>query len=84
MTLPDSRVKIFQEQFRAVDQRTGTYVVDLPYRIEMPDGSLITGRTDDKGRTERVSTTDPQGIKLFWEHGITDPQADQSSFVEGC
>lgn len=66
-TLPDSRVKMFREQFKAVDEDSGQVLANLPYRIELGDGSIIRGVTDEAGLTVPVMTADPQSAKLYWE-----------------
>lgn len=53
--------------FRAVDAQTGMPVADVPYRIELPDGSVRRGVTDADGYTERVTGHDPATVKLHWE-----------------
>lgn len=59
--------KQYTGAFRAVDEQTGQPVAGLPYRIELPDGSTVRGITDNDGNTQRVSSTDPATIKLYWE-----------------
>ena len=53
--------------FRAVDKKTGKPVPAMPYRIELPDGSILRGATNADGYTERVSGHDPATVKLYWE-----------------
>jgi type VI secretion system secreted protein VgrG len=64
--LPDSRLKIFDEQFRAVNRQTGEPMAGIPYHIRLSDGSVLSGTTDDLGRTQRVSTADPEALTLYW------------------
>ena len=77
-------MKLFQEQYRAVDQHSGAGVADLPYRVVLADGSVVSGRTDERGRTQKISTTDPQALKLFWDSVDEIATADSSNGVEGC
>lgn len=55
--------------FRAVDEHTGKPMPDMPYRIELPDGSSLRGRTGADGYTERVKGHDPATVTLHWESG---------------
>jgi type VI secretion system secreted protein VgrG len=48
-----------RERFQAVDDATGKPVADLPYRIELQDGTILRGRTDAEGHTCIVTTPDP-------------------------
>jgi type VI secretion system secreted protein VgrG len=72
LMLPDSRAKIFKERFRAVDASSGNPVVGLPYKIQLQDGTIITGHTDDNGRTEQIATADPATVKVFWDEDIAE------------
>ena len=81
--LPDSRAKLYFEQFLALDSVSGKPAVDLPYRIELSDGSVLTGRTDGQGRTLEVSTVDPQSIKLYWLPAEWIDDVD-GTLAEGC
>jgi hypothetical protein len=81
--LPDSRATFLNEQFRAVDKDSGQPLADLPYQIELPDGSLLRGTTDSEGRTERIAGADPASIKVVWGHRVGDNTAfDPDSGVE--
>ncbi|MYM29477.1 PAAR domain-containing protein [Duganella sp. CY15W] len=53
--------------FRAVDERTGQPVSGRPYRIELADGSVIRGKTGQDGNTQRVTSSHPDTVKLYWE-----------------
>lgn len=53
--------------FRALDEHSGEPVSGLPYRIELPDGSVRRGVTDANGFTERVTGHDPASVRLHWE-----------------
>ncbi|WP_229260489.1 PAAR domain-containing protein [Duganella alba] len=58
--------------FRAVDETTGQPVAGLPYRIELPDGSIVRGVTDQDGYTQHVSSHTPDTVHLYWETEIHD------------
>lgn len=64
--LPDTRPKLFNEQFRALDKETGKPVPGLPYQIKMQDGTVLSGITDEYGRTMRVATADQEELRIFW------------------
>lgn len=82
--LPDSRAMLYREQFRAMNQVSGEPVAGMPYRIELADGSVLVGMTDEHGKTDAVTTTDPQSVKLYWgTHTDVDPVGNDSA-AEGC
>ena len=82
--LPDSRVKFYEEQFVAKNSLSGKPVAAMPYRIVMADGTEVTGRTDEHGRTLPVTTSDPQSLKLYWEPEAQPEDSDSDSAPEGC
>ncbi|HJV25911.1 MAG TPA: type VI secretion system Vgr family protein [Aromatoleum sp.] len=83
--LPDSRARIYTEQFKAVDSMTGQPMPDLPYRVELADGTVLRGITDKKGLTQQIATADPQNLRLYWEHVTTEPcEAGDDSDIECC
>lgn len=61
--------------FRALDEHTGKPVPDMPYRIELPDGSTLRGVTNVDGYTERVGGHDPATVRLHWESGAANEAA---------
>lgn len=82
--LPDSRAKLFHEQFRAVDTQTGQPVVGKLYRLVMADGSEIKGRTDERGLTQRISSSEAETVTLYWEKDTTEAVTSDSNALEGC
>ncbi len=58
---------VFDEAVQARDAVSDQPVAGLPYRFELPDGTVLRGVTDADGRTVRVRTPDSVGLKLFWE-----------------
>ncbi|OMG54745.1 Rhs element Vgr protein [Azonexus hydrophilus] len=64
--LPDSRVKMYDEQARAINSLTGEAIPDLPYKIETGDGDVFYGLTDFEGKTMRIATMNPEQIKVYW------------------
>jgi type VI secretion system secreted protein VgrG len=83
VSLPDSRMKIFKERLRAVDAASGKPVADLPYKLLLQDGTIITGRTDIDGKTAQVATADPATIKVFWNVDVEE-EYDDTKTNEGC
>lgn len=83
-SLPDSRAKVFHEQFRAVDQLTGLPVEGKPYRLVMADGSEIKGRTDENGLTQRIASSEAESVQLYWEKDATEATAPSGDALEGC
>lgn len=63
-TLPDSRVKLFDQAFVLKNQKTGELLANYPYRIKRADGSWETGVTDDKGQTHLIIGSDPENISI--------------------
>lgn len=82
--LPDSRSKLFHKQFKAVSEITGEVVPDMPYRIVLGDGQVVTGRTDSEGRTEAIMTADPQSVTLYWEPSAHPELNNDLGEVEAC
>lgn len=54
----------FQEGFVIVDELTGKPVAGLQYRIYLPDGSVVEGKSNERGRTMVVGTNSPQDIRI--------------------
>ena len=71
------------ERFQAINSLSGQPVEGMPYRIELSDGRVLRGRTDEEGRTLAVTTTDPQALKLFWEPQAH-PEHPAGETVESC
>lgn len=69
--LPDSRVKMFDEQIRALHAETGQPIADLPYKIVTSDGEVFYGFTDQEGKTMRIGSAEPSTINVYW--GETSP-----------
>jgi len=65
-SLPDSRVKMYDEQARAINSLTGEVIPDLTYKIETGDGDVFYGLTDSEGKTMRIATINPEQIKVYW------------------
>jgi type VI secretion system secreted protein VgrG len=82
-SLPDSRMKIFKERLRALDAFNGQPIADLPYKIKLPNGLIVTGRTDSEGRTEQVTTADPTTLHVFWNVDLQD-EIEDANLDEGC
>ena len=81
--LPDGRAKIFKERLRAVDATSNKPVADLSYKIVLQDGSVLTGRTDEEGKTIQVATTEMETLKVYW--GVDLPEENQgATSAEGC
>lgn len=74
----------YDEQFRAVDKGSGQPVVGQPYRIETAEGDVIKGITDKDGKTQRVRTLDPQGLKLYWLSNDTNELAATGVAEQEC
>ena len=71
--LPDTRVKLFDEQIRAINERTGEPIVGLPYKLTTASGDIYYGITDQEGKTIRMPTISAEKIEVVW--GVTDPKS---------
>ncbi len=69
--LPDTRVKLFAQQVRAVNEATGEAISQLSYKMETGDGDIFYGETDEDGKTIQVRTVAQQGVKVWW--GVVPP-----------
>ncbi len=64
LTLPDSRLKLFDEAFVLRDKVTGEVLTHCPYRIKRADGSYEYGQTDENGLTHAVTTAEPESLVI--------------------
>lgn len=69
--LPDTRLKAFDEQIRAVNDSTGEPIIGLPYKLSTSSGDTYYGTTDEDGKTLRVMTVAAEKIEVIW--GEVDP-----------
>lgn len=76
--------KPYSVQFRAVDETTGQPAYDLPYRLQMADGTTLRGCTDADGYTMRVNTAQAESVQLFWEPHVEDEDCDDHADTCGC
>lgn len=56
----------YDELTKVIDSATGNVISDLPYFIECSDGSIYSGRTNIKGETERVTTSQEESLQVYW------------------
>ncbi|MGY4830242.1 DUF2345 domain-containing protein [Sphaerotilaceae bacterium SBD11-9] len=64
--LSDSRVKLFDQQVRAINDLTGEPIGGLPYKLSTASGDVHFGVTDAEGKTIRVSTMSQEGVQVEW------------------
>ena len=69
--LPDTRVKLFDQQIQAINEITGEPISMLPYKITTVSGDAYYGTTDQNGLTMRVSSIAPEAVKVAW--GVVAP-----------
>ncbi len=74
---------LFKERLRAIDAASGAPIPDLAYRIELEDGTVISGHTDEQGETRQVVTDQPQLVKVLWGVEHSDEATDTGA-EEGC
>ena len=82
--LPDSRMKLYHQTLRAVDAHSGAPVANVPYKIELQDGTILTGRTDEEGLTQKLATADPMKVKVSWYADINEQEPECPSDEERC
>lgn len=75
--------EMYSAQFRATEAASGEPLSGLAYRIEVDDGTIVRGMTDERGRTLRIATAGPQQVRLFWEEQPAD-EWSPSDGGEGC
>jgi type VI secretion system secreted protein VgrG len=63
-TLPDSRVKAFDEGFIVRDQDSGEPLAHMRYRIKLADGTVEEGITDAAGATHVVGTMAEEMVSI--------------------
>ncbi|WP_133490763.1 PAAR domain-containing protein [Alcanivorax sp. 24] len=56
-----ARTSRYDEQIRFVNAK-GAPLAGVSYRLEMDDGSVVEGETDDDGRSRRVETDQPRKV----------------------
>ena len=56
-----ARTSRYDEQIRFVNAK-GTPLAGVNYRLEMDDGSVVEGETDDDGRSRRIETDQPSKV----------------------
>ena len=64
--LPDSRVKLFDEQVQALNALGGTSLVGLAYFVKLPSGEVIYGETDEEGKIPRIASADSDELEIHW------------------
>ncbi|WP_406850496.1 hypothetical protein [Chromobacterium phragmitis] len=61
-------MKIFDEQLVLKDE-SGTLLKKVGYELELESGRIVTGVTDEDGKTERIESTEPlkiQNLKIIY------------------
>ncbi len=56
--------KAFDIHFQLEDEKTGKPLADVPYRLSLPDGTEIKGKTDGKGFTDTIAVDSAAIAKL--------------------
>ena len=80
--LPDSRVNLFDEQVRALSKTDGKPIAGLSYRIETASGEIVTGTTDESGKTMRTATATGEALKIHWTDTNNEMQAQNGDCKE--
>ncbi|MDI1260551.1 type VI secretion system tip protein TssI/VgrG [Aquabacterium sp.] len=74
--MPDSRVKLFDQQIRAINEITGEAIEGLPYQLTTQSGDVFYGVTDELGRTLRVGAMSQESVVVRW--GATPPNINKA------
>jgi uncharacterized protein (DUF2345 family) len=82
--LPDTRVKLFDEQIRAVSALTNQAVVGQNYVATLPDGTTVKGVTDEHGKTLRIASAASEEIKVAWLAPVEAEDFPDVPADEGC
>ncbi len=80
-------LKRYDEQFQALGLSGGKALANLPYRATFSDGRIITGITDEEGRTQRFYGSSPLPVEISWGglvEGLMDEDQDHSSTDDCC
>ncbi|WP_334157407.1 DUF2345 domain-containing protein, partial [Oryzomicrobium sp.] len=79
--------KRYDEQFQALDLTGSRGIANLPYRVTLSDGRVISGITDEEGRTQRIYGGSPLPVEITWGglvEGLIEEDQDHSSIDECC
>ena len=84
-TLPDSRLKLFDEAFILKDNVTGAILARHAYRIKRADGTFEDGMTDEMGQTHLVSSAEAEQIEIdLAPKGALPPPIRRKDSVQNC
>ncbi|NSX16962.1 hypothetical protein HTY52_22995 [Cupriavidus taiwanensis] len=64
--LPDTRLKLYDQQVRAVNELNGEPIPGVPYKLTTETGEVYFGETDSDGLTLRVKTIASENIEVLW------------------
>ena len=62
-----ANTNLYSQQFRIIDERTKEPRAFVPYRIEVSDGEIIRGISDENGYTERIYGMSKKNVKIIIE-----------------
>ena len=62
----------YDEQVQIVDEKTGEPLSFYPFYIEVSDGQIVSGGTDEKGYTPRIQTDRAERLEI-WTMEIAQP-----------
>jgi type VI secretion system secreted protein VgrG len=88
-TLPDMpRSKLYAGHFQVLEKSSKEPMPGRLYRKQRADGTVIFGRTDQNGHTQKVVTAEPQDIKIVLDrlekfHRSKIEESDVSDWFNG-
>lgn len=76
--------RVLRVQCRCGDMNSNKPIIGQPYRIEMQDGTVLRGSTDEFGKTQQITTADPESVKVYWEALEPEPSLTAPYTHESC
>jgi len=76
--------KYHRARFRALEEKTGAPIANLPYRITVSNGTVYSGSTDAEGHTVVVTTAESEEAEVQWLPPTDVSDHDSDDHSGGC